>query len=139
MIEIARMNPRTPAELQQIDGLDRNFLRHEGDEVLAILGKAEAVATAALPPPMAKPLDGRTKHRLKHAQQFVDEKAQQLGLPVEMLARKRWLITLLQNLEAAEKAGKAQDMDIDSVLPREMTGWRKALLIPGLLEAMKRS
>ena len=137
LIDIARLMPASPEALSQVPDLDRNFMRHESLEVLATVHAAESVPEAALPALLPRPLDGGTKQRLKRGQQFVDRKAGELGLPVEMLSRKRWLVELLQNLLVLEKGGQSVD-DADKVMPKEMLGWRRTFLDPGLLQAMRK-
>jgi hypothetical protein len=51
-----------------------------------------------------------------------------------MLIRKRWLITILQNMRAGESVSAEQDAQ--ALLPEELLGWRYSLLMPGLLQAM---
>lgn len=138
LIDIARLQPETEDDLAQVKDLGRNFLRHEGREVLDKIREADALATGELPPALPRPLDGRAKQRLKRGQRFVEQQAAALELPVEMLSRKRWLMSALQNMMAAEQDGDLDDAGLAAMLPVEMSGWRKSLLVPGLLEAMKK-
>jgi len=58
-------------------------------------------------------------------------------MPVEMLIRKRWLITILQNMRAEEAV--SAEHAAQALLPEELMGWRNSLLIPGLLQAMNKT
>ncbi len=126
LIDIARYCPGDMEALSRIDELGKNFLRHEGREILAQVAAAAAMPETEWPELLPRPLDGRAKSRLKKGQQFIEKQAEALGLPVEVLARKRWLISVLQ-----DDPGNAED-----ILPAELKGWRKPYLLPGLLEAM---
>jgi len=53
------------------------------------------------------------------------------------LIRKRWLISLLQNMRNLSKEDLEQNTDTVEFLPVELAGWRKPLLIPELMEAME--
>lgn len=136
LLEISRLDPRSLDELATVEDLDRNFMRHEAGEVLAVIKEADNVPAEALPSELPKPLDGRVKSRMRKAQNFVETRAAELGLPVEMLSRKRWLTSLMQDLVACEQESRGKDVP-EVMLPDEMNGWRKPLLLPGLMEAMK--
>lgn len=129
LIDIARLAPTDLEVLGNMEGVSKQFLRYEGGEMLALVAAASALSEDQLPPPLPRPLEGKAKSRLKKAQQFVEHQADQLGLPVEVLARKRWLTILLQDMQANGGTAPA--------LPTELLGWRKPLLLPGLLDAMQ--
>jgi ribonuclease D len=126
LIEIARNCPDNMEALARTDELGKNFLRYEGKELLSLVVAATEMPESDWPEMLPRPLDGRAKSRLKKGQQYVENQAGVLDLPVEVLARKRWLISVLQ-----ETSGNAEN-----ALPPELLGWRKPYLLPGLLEAM---
>jgi len=134
LLDIARLTPATLEELGTIDEINANFLHHEGGEILSLIAIASSAADADLPEPMPRPLEGKTKTRLRQGQKFIEGKALELNMPVEMLIRKRWLITILQNMRAGESVSAEQDAQ--ALLPEELLGWRYSLLMPGLLQAM---
>ena len=136
LLEIARLRPGSLDDLKQIDDLGRHFLHHEGNEVLRIVKQASEISTDLLPILLPKPLEGNEKQQLKKGQQFAEQKALELGLPMEMLIRKRWLISLLQNMRNLSQEGLEQHSDTVEFLPVELAGWRKPMLIPELMEAM---
>lgn len=131
LIDIARLHPQHLDDLSDVEGLGRNFLRHEGSEILTLVESGAVIPEAKQPELLPKPPDGRAKARLKKAQQYVEKRARELDLPVEILARRRWLITLLQDMsdQGSNLPGPA--------LPAELNGWRKPLLVPGLLDALR--
>lgn len=135
LIEIARLAPDSLEELKSVDELGQSFVHHEGEEILALVASTQQAPDEHHPDPLPQPLDGKAKGKLKKAQQFAENKAIELDLPVEMLVRKRWLTTLLQDLQIAEKDKIVSPEEI--LLPQEFTGWRNALLFPGLIESMR--
>ena len=132
LIDIARLCPTDTGQLRRIDDLGKNFIRHEGNEVIDLVQHALTMDEEMLPDPIPDPLDGGAKNRLKRAQQFARNRAEELELPTEMLIRKRWLITLMQNLRDSASASE------DDLLPGELRGWRYDQLMPGLVEAIKK-
>jgi len=136
LIDIAKLCPVQLIQLQEIDDLGNSFLRHEGEELISLVSRAIEMPEDALPELLPKPLDGKAKSQLKRGQQFAEKKADELALPVEMLIRKRWLISLLQNARALESATDISAIE-DAILPEELKGWRRELLLPGLVEAMR--
>jgi len=136
LMEIARQFPEDLNQLGRIEEISRNFLRHEGQQVLDMVQEAREIPEDALPLELPRPLDGRSKNRLKRGQGFVEAKAAELGLPMEMLSRKRWLVELLQSMLETERSSGAENTG-SIVVPTEFSGWRHALLFPGLTEAMK--
>ena len=137
LLEIARLRPGSLDDLKQIDDLGRHFLHHEGNEVLRVVKQASEISTDLLPILLPKPLEGNEKQQLKKGQQFAEQKALELGLPMEMLIRKRWLISLLQNMRNLSQEGLERHSDTVEFLPVELAGWRKPMLIPELMEAME--
>mgnify|MGYP003388403561 CR=1 FL=1 len=137
LLEIAKLRPSSLEDLKHIDDLGRHFLHHEGDEVLGVVKQALEISADLLPISLPKPLEGNEKQQLKNGQQFAEQKALELGLPTEMLIRKRWLISLLQNMRNLSKEDLEQNTDTVEFLPVELAGWRKPLLIPELMEAME--
>jgi len=137
LLEIARLRPGSLDDLKQIDDLGRHFLHHEGNEVLRVVKQASEISTDLLPILLPKPLEGNEKQQLKKGQQFAEQKALELGLPMEMLIRKRWLISLLQNMRNLSQEGLERHSDAVEFLPVELAGWRKPMLIPELMEAME--
>ena len=110
-------------------------MRHEGEEIIQVVKHALAIPKEILPELLAKPLDGKDKQRLKKGQQFAELKATEMGLPTEMLIRKRWLVSLLQNMR--DHPQRILENNVADFLPVELTGWRESLLLPELIEALK--
>jgi len=129
LLDIVRMAPVSLAQLANMEGVGKQFVHYEGEELLELVNNAAALPESEWPPSLPRPLDGKAKSRLKKGQQFVEKRAEEMALPVEMLVRKRWLISMLQDMDTR---------GVDSVeLPLELEGWRKCCLLPGLVEAMR--
>ncbi|MDG2174521.1 MAG: ribonuclease D [Gammaproteobacteria bacterium] len=140
LVEIAKLGPGNLEKLQEIDDLGNNFLRHEGEEIIQVVKHALAIPKEKLPELLPKPLDGKDKQRLKNGQQFAEQKATEMGLPTEILIRKRWLVSLLQNMRDQPQRNLENDSEKNNIvdfLPVELTGWRESLLLPELIEALK--
>jgi ribonuclease D len=119
------------AQLVAIEDVSDNFVRFEGDEVLALIREAQALSEAECPPPLSKPLTQGQKGRLRKAQDFVELKSAELRVPPEVLGRKRTLQALLQTLIDADKNGTAP------VIPDELRGWRGPFLLQELTDILK--
>jgi len=128
ILEIARYQPQALQELKAIDSLSVNFIRYEGEAILQLVRQAQDL------PPLAndlpRPLSNAQKKLFKKAQTLVRQKAESVGLPVEILGRKRLLLAVF-NVWLASQSETQQAVDITSLtLPDELLGWRKAILLP---------
>ena len=128
ILEIARYQPQALQELRAIDSLSVNFIRYEGEAILQLVRQAQDL------PPLAndlpRPLSNAQKKLFKKAQALVRQKAESVGLPVEILGRKRLLLAVF-NVWLASQSETQQAVDITSLtLPDELLGWRKAILLP---------
>jgi len=75
------------------------------------------------------------KKIFKQAQRLVERKAQELEIPIEILGRKRTLISLYQEVLQLKTGVVEQSVDTSEIkLPDELTGWRKEILLQELLE-----
>jgi ribonuclease D len=119
------------AQLAAVEEVSDNFVRFEGDEVLALIRAARELPDESCPPPMAKPLTQGQKGRLRKAQDFIEAKSAELRLPPEVLGRKRTLQALLENIIAAERNGT------EPVVPAELQGWRAPLVLQELADILK--
>jgi ribonuclease D len=122
------------SQLSGLEDVSDNFIRFEGDQVLALIQEAKALTEAEYPAPVPKPLTQSQKNRLKKAQLFVETKAAELGLPAAFLGRKRTLLALLYAVKGnsdAEPDSSARE------LPDELKGWRAPLILEPLLEILR--
>jgi len=129
---IALAMPQTRGELALISEISDNFVRHEGDQVLALVAQARAMPQAESPVPIPKPLSQGQKNRIKRAQEYVEQKALELTLQTDVLARKRLITALLYAHKAVEGKPEAT-----LVPPAEFNGWRGPVLLEALNGIMR--
>jgi ribonuclease D len=128
---IASSLPTNKAQLSVIEDVSDNFVRFEGELVLALLQDIRQLPQAACPPAPPKPLSPGKKARLRRAQDYVEARAAALRLPNEILVRKRLLMGLYYALEAQSKAPA-----IALEVPEELLGWRAPLVLDELKQLL---
>ncbi len=119
------------AQLAAVDEVSDNFVRFEGEEVLALIRAARDLPESECPPAMAKPLTQGQKGRLRKAQDFIEAKSKELGVPPEVLGRKRALQALQQSLLDAAGDGTSH------TVPDELQGWRAPFVLQELTDILK--
>jgi ribonuclease D len=124
LYEIARLLPATRGQMADIADISTNFMRYEGDRILALVEQAQSASADDHPPALPKPLTTGQKNRVQKAKKVVELKAQELQVPVEYLGRRKTLVEFIQSLETG------------SELPRELKGWRGRYLLQPLQEAL---
>lgn len=120
-LEIARVLPRTLAELAGTPELHPQQVRLEGDKILAIVAAARAASASDYPPPIAEPLRRELGERLKRLRALVEARAKELDVAAELLARKR-------DCEQLLRTGQ---------LPDSLQGWRRDIIGEPLLALCK--
>nr|WP_298412520.1 ribonuclease D [uncultured Halomonas sp.] len=95
LFAIADAQPRNRYELASVEGVKPAMVKREGDMLLSIVRNAADLSPQQLPEPLPSPLTGPFKRRLKALKQVVSDKAQQLGIAAEILARRRQLEELV--------------------------------------------
>jgi ribonuclease D len=116
-IEIARCLPRTLSELAAVAELHPQQVRNEGAQLLELIAQARAMPAAEYPPAPAPPLPREWGEPLKRLRQLIAERALELNMPAEALARKRDCEILLRT----------------GALPASLKGWREAVIGAPLL------
>jgi ribonuclease D len=130
LFTIANSMISNKAQLATVEEVNDNFVRHEGDAVLALVQEAAAATEAECPPRQAPPLTNGQKQFLRRMQELVESRAQALGIPPELLGRKRVLMPLLYAL-----LNLPVDCTLaDDEVPAELTGWRRAEILEPLLQ-----
>ena len=132
LFNIAAAMPDSLSGLEQIEGLNSNFIRHEGGKVLDLIAEAASADAQDYPAPLARPLTTGQKNQFRRIKEVAQKLADQHGIPVELLARKKMLVELLQNIRAAQQSGTNWQEQLE--LPQELRGWRGEILLPGLLK-----
>lgn len=130
LFSLAQNLVQSKAQLASTPEISDNFVRHEGEMVLQLVRQAATAAETDCPPRQPAPLNNAQKSLLKRMQEVVEMRAQSLGLPAELLGRKRVLLPLLY----AAQSGATDAL----VIPDELQGWRRTEVLPALLEVLKR-
>ncbi|MBD2858510.1 ribonuclease D [Spongiibacter sp. KMU-158] len=118
--DIAFRQPRDAGSLSRIKNIPPAAVRRDGETILALLEQSQADEQTGLPA-VNTPLNGPQKGLFKDLRQFGEQRAEALGLPVELLVRKRDLEALVQ----------------EKILPAGLSGWRKPVMGDALLERMQ--
>jgi ribonuclease D len=119
-IEIARCLPRTLNELAAAE-LHPQQVRNEGAQLLELVARARELPAADYPAAPEAPLPREWGERLKRLRQLIAERALDLNMPAEALARKRDCEWLLRTGE----------------LPDSLLGWREQTIGAPLLSLFK--
>lgn len=101
-IDIARLLPRSAAELSEVPELHSQTQRVDGESILSIVEIAQQMPASDWPAPPAAPLPREWGDRLKKLRQLIDERARELDIPAELLARKRDCEMLLRTGELSD-------------------------------------
>lgn len=134
LLLLARDMPGDQYELQALD-LNPAFIRREGEAVLALIAEASAEPPENLPELLPRPLNKAEKKALKQAQHFVAAAAEQHGLAAELLASKRLLMAFYYAFLQARQSHSGTVAAEQLILPPELNGWRRDLLLDGLFES----
>lgn len=138
LVTIAKLIPESIDQLGQINGLNANFIHYEGLALLELIKEKINQDDASQPELIARPLSNAQKKKFKQAQYLVEAKAQELGLPIEVLGRKRTLLSLYQSVLEEKLGATEEPVDIDKIkLPDELLGWRKDILVKELIDLMQ--
>ena len=129
LFTIASSMITSKSQLATVEDVNDNFLRHEGDAVIALVQEAAAAAEAECPPRQEQPLTNGQKQFLRRMQELVESRAQVLAIPPELLGRKRVLMPLLYALLKLPADGTLADSEV----PAELTGWRRQQILEPLL------
>lgn len=117
ILEIAKRLPSNSNELARVPDLDSQRRVAQADAVLTLLREVAGADEAQIPPPVDAPLPREWNGRLSRLRDIVATRAAELGLPAEILARKRDCERVL----------------LDRALPETLGGWRKNIIGDELL------
>ena len=138
LVSIAKSIPENIEELSQIDGMNTNFIHYEGKSLIALVHHALSIEDEMLPDLITRPLSNGQKKIFKKAQLLVEQKAEALNLPIEVLGRKRTLVSLFQEILKLQNRTADESVDKDKInLPDELLGWRKEILVQELLGVLQ--
>ena len=127
--EIITEKPNSMRELAHKTTIHRNMLRLYGEELLKVIRDAKNLSPTEYPACLLPPYRSKNKVLSKAVQQAIDEHAEALGLPANVLMRKKWLGQLYEVI--------AFDQDI-SELPQGLKGWRNEWVIQTLIPVIEK-
>ena len=121
---LALKRPGTMDQLMQLKELDRREIQRHGKTLLRLIAQARARPVSQQPEPLPAPMDLRPfKAVVETLRGQVREIAQNLDVPVELLATKKHVEALVRRYLDAESP----------VLPKRLRGWREAVVGEPLL------
>lgn len=126
--EIVTEKPNSMRDLAHKTTIHRSMLRLYGEELLKVIREARNLSPAEHPACLLPPYRSKNKVLSKAVQQAIDEHAKVLGLPANVLMRKKWLGQLYEVI--------AFDQDISN-LPQGLKGWRNEWVVQTLIPVIE--
>ena len=113
--EIITEKPSNMRELAHKTTMHRSMLRLYGEELITVINKAKSLSPNEYPPCLLPPYRSKNKVLSKAVESAIAEHAERIGVPENVLMRKKWLGQLYEVI--------AFDKDL-SELPQGLKGWR---------------
>ncbi|MEN2750524.1 HRDC domain-containing protein [Psychrobacter sp. FBL11] len=126
--EIITEKPTSMRALAHKTTMHRSMLRLYGEELLKVIKEAKSLAPAEHPECLPPPYRSKNKVLSKAVQQVIDEQANRLGVPANVLMRKKWLGQLYEII--------AFNKDL-AELPEGLKGWRNEWVLQALIPVIK--
>ena len=126
--EIITEKPNTMRELAHKTTMHRSMLRLYGEELLKVIKDAKNLHPAEHPDCLLPPYRSKNKVLSKAVQQAIDDQAKNIGVPANVLMRKKWLSQLYEII--------AFDKDL-SELPEGLKGWRNDWVMQTLIPVIE--
>ena len=127
--EIITEKPNSMRELAHKTTIHRSMLRLYGEELLKVIRDAKNLSPTEYPSCLLPPYRSKNKVLSKAVQQAIDEHAKVLGIPANVLMRKKWLGQLYEVI--------AFDQDMSN-LPQGLKGWRNEWVIQTLIPVIEK-
>jgi ribonuclease D len=119
MLNLIAAWPRNERALGKVPGLRPEDIRRDSREILALLREVDQLPSEKMPERLSRPLDlSPYSQQVEGLRSAVAAWAEELGLPVELIANRKTLERLARRI----LLGK------DPVLGQDFTGWRRRLL-----------
>ena len=122
--EIITEKPSTMRELAHKTTMHRSMLRLYGEELLKIITDAKTLSAVEHPACIPAPYRSKNKVLSKAVQEAIAKQGEQIGVPENVLMRKKWLSQLYEVI--------AYDKDL-SELPLGLQGWRNDWVVQTLI------
>ena len=127
--EIITEKPTSMRELAHKTTMHRSMLRLYGEELLKVINEAKNLHPAEYPDCLLPPYRSKNKVLSKAVQQAIDDQAEVIGVPANVLMRKKWLGQLYEVI--------AFDKDL-SELPEGLKGWRNEWVVQTLIPVINK-
>ena len=127
--EIITEKPTSMRELAHKTTMHRSMLRLYGEELLKVINEAKNLHPAEYPDCLLPPYRSKNKVLSKAVQQAIDDQAEAIGVPANVLMRKKWLGQLYEVI--------AFDKDL-SELPEGLKGWRNEWVVQTLIPVINK-
>ena len=127
--EIITEKPSNMRELAHKTTMHRSMLRLYGEELLKVINQAKNLHPAEYPDCLLPPYRSKNKVLSKAVQQAIDDHARAIGVPDNVLMRKKWLGQLYEVI--------AFDKEL-SELPEGLKGWRSDWVMHTLIPVIKK-
>lgn len=127
--EIITEKPNSMRELAHKTTMHRSMLRLYGEELLKVIKEAKNLAPVEHPECLLPPYRSKNKVLSKAVQQAIDAQAERIGVPANVLMRKKWLGQLYEVI--------AFDKDL-AELPQGLKGWRNDWVMQTLIPVIKK-
>lgn len=127
--EIITESPKSMRELAHKTTMHRSMLRLYGEELLGVIKAAKALDPTEHPACLVAPYRSKNKTLAKAVQQCISHHAETIGVPVNVLMRKKWLAQLYEVI--------ALDKDL-TALPEGLRGWRYAWVTQTLIPEIEK-
>lgn len=126
--EIITEKPSNMRELAHKTTMHRSMLRLYGEELLRVIKEAKNLHPSEHPDCLLPPYRSKNKVLSKAVQQAIDAQAEKIGVPANVLMRKKWLAQLYEVI--------AFDKEI-SELPEGLKGWRNEWVMQTLIPVIE--
>jgi ribonuclease D len=128
LFELARRQPKDVPHLQRIEDIPPRTLRNDSETLVDIIRAGAQANPADLPARLDPPLAPNEAPLMKTLKQYVRDQADALGLPAELLIRKKEYEAIVRSgmVRPGIKAGTY-------TLPERLRGWRYGVIGEGLL------
>jgi ribonuclease D len=126
--EIITEKPKSMRELAHKTTMHRSMLRLYGEELLKEIKQAEQLAPAERPPRLPAPYRSKNKALSKAVQHATQIQAEKIGIPANVLMRKKWLHQLYEVI--------AYEKDLAD-LPEGLQGWRHEWVMQTLIPVIE--
>lgn len=127
LFTLALKQPSQPNLLRSYDGITERMIKTDGAAIIDIIRSRQALPPGQLPELMPRPLTSSQNETLRVMRERVQQVADKLDIPCEILVRKR-------DYEAVIRSGL--DGKTDHELPTTFEGWRKSVVGNLLLQTI---